>query len=98
MVQDKWARIIGIPIISLIIPLIQDFEEMIALNYLTLQHFITCLVFILQSNTHSDTYKILYYLVTVNMFLRNRAVCKKIALNSRSICLWKDMSRLYADL
>jgi hypothetical protein len=45
MIHDKWARIIGIPLISLIIPLIQDFEEMMAFNRSTLRHFIACLVF-----------------------------------------------------
>jgi sensor histidine kinase YesM len=45
MVHDKWARLIGIPLISLIIPLIQDYEEMLAFNWVSLQHFIACLVF-----------------------------------------------------
>ena len=45
MMNDKWARLIGIPLIGLIIPLIQDFEEMLAFNQVSLQHFIACLVF-----------------------------------------------------
>jgi two-component system LytT family sensor kinase len=35
--NDKWARIIGIPLISLLIPLVLDFEDMIALDSTSLQ-------------------------------------------------------------
>jgi two-component system, LytTR family, sensor kinase len=45
MLNDKWARIIGIPIISLIIPLVMDFEDMLAFNSISLQHFIACFIF-----------------------------------------------------
>jgi sensor histidine kinase YesM len=45
MIKDKWARIIGIPLISLIIPLIMDFEEMIALDSKTAKHLVACLLF-----------------------------------------------------
>ncbi len=45
MINDKWARIIGIPLISLVISLILDFEDMMAFNSLSLQHYTACLVF-----------------------------------------------------
>jgi hypothetical protein len=45
MLHDKWARIIGIPLISMLIPLIKDVDEMLAFNQAALEHFIACLVF-----------------------------------------------------
>jgi sensor histidine kinase YesM len=45
MVNDKWARIIGIPLISILIPLFKDFEDMITWNDQARQHIIACLVF-----------------------------------------------------
>jgi two-component system, LytTR family, sensor kinase len=45
MENDKWARIIGIPLVSLLIPLFKDFEDMTTWNDNALQHIIACLVF-----------------------------------------------------
>lgn len=45
MLNDKWARIIGIPLISLIIPLVLSFEDMLAFNSSSLHHYIACLLF-----------------------------------------------------
>jgi sensor histidine kinase YesM len=45
MMNDKWARIIGIPLISLLIPLIKDHEEMLAFNNEALYHLVACLLF-----------------------------------------------------
>jgi two-component system LytT family sensor kinase len=45
MENDKWARIIGIPLVSLLIPLFKDFQDMITWNDNALQHIIACLVF-----------------------------------------------------
>lgn len=45
MIKDKWARIIGIPLISVIIPIIIDYDKMIVFDSTSLQHVIASLAF-----------------------------------------------------